>query len=227
MAGVQASLLTFLKEIENNNTREWFEEQKTRYKKEEAEFKNFGNEVLEKLNEHDAIEKMKVYRIYRDIRFSKDKTPFKTNRTISYMREGEALRGSYYLSIKPGDSFLAGGFFSPNPADLLRIRKEFDMDDEEIRTIMNNKAFKDAFGNKFEPLDQVKTAPKGFSKESKAIDLIRNKSFVFRKHFTDETVTSENFSDLVNEYFVLFRPFFDYMSDVLTTDLNGVSLLGK
>ena len=226
MGAVQASLLKFLKELEKNNNREWFETKKDYYKKEETEFKKFGNEILEKLNEHDAIEKMKVYRIYRDIRFSKDKTPFKTNRTISYAREGEALRGGYYLHIKSGESFLAGGFFSPSPADLKRIRQEFDMDDEEIRTIMNDKAFKAAFGNQFEPHDQVKTAPKGFSKESKAIDLIKNKSFFFKHSFTDAEVTSADFSSTVNEYYKLFRPFFDYMSDVLTTDLNGVSLLG-
>lgn len=227
MAAVQESLLSFLKELESNNNREWFDAQKDHYKKEAEAFKKFGNVVLDNLNEHDAIEKMKIYRIYRDIRFSKDKTPFKTNRTVSYMREGEALRGGYYLHIKSGESFVAGGFFSPAPADLRRIRQEFDMDDEEIRAIMNNKEFKAAFGNEFVPHDQVKTSPKGFSKDSKAIDLIKNKSFFFKHDFTDAEVIANDFSDKLDKYYKLFRPFFDYMSDVLTTDLNGVSLLEK
>lgn len=225
MAGIQPSLLEFLSELALNNNREWFDEQKIRFKKEEANFKDFGTEVLEGLEAIDKIEKMKVYRIYKDVRFSKDKTPYKTNRTISFIREGEALRGSYYLHVTPGGTFLGGGFFSPNPADLLRIRKEFEMDDQEIRDIMNNKAFSKAFGNQFVPRDQVKTAPKGFSKEHPAIDLLKNKSFFFQQKFTDTQIQSDNFHKEVVKGFKLLRPFFDYMSDVLTTDLNGVSLL--
>lgn len=225
MAAVALSLLEFLSELAENNNREWFDEQKTRYKKEQAIFDDFGNTVLDELQKIDKIEKMKMYRIYRDIRFSKDKTPFKTNRTIGYIREGEALRGSYYLNVAPGATFLGGGFFSPNPADLLRIRKEFEMDDQEIRDIMNNKAFSKAFGNQFVPRDQVKTAPKGFSKDHPAIDLLKNKSFFFQQKFTDKQVQDDNFHKEVLKGFKLLRPFFDYMSDVLTTDLNGVSLL--
>ena len=227
MAGIQPSLLEFLSELAENNNREWFEVQKTRYKKEEVIFKDFGNTVLEGLQKVDKIEKMKLYRIYKDVRFSKDKTPYKTNRTISFSREGEALRGSYYLHIAPGDSFLGGGFFAPNPADLLRIRKEFEMDDQEIRDIMNDKAFSKAYGNEFVPHDQVKTAPKGFSKEHPAIDLLKNKSFFFQQKFTDAQVQSDNFHKEVLKSYKLLRPFFDYMSDVLTTDFNGVSLLEK
>ena len=168
---------------------------------------------------------MKVYRIYKDVRFSKDKTPYKTNRTISFIREGEALRGSYYLHVAPGNTFLGAGFFAPNPADLLRIRKEFEMDDQEIRDIMNDKAFSKAFGNEFVPENQVKTAPKGFSKDHKAIDLIKNKSFFFKQSFSDKQIQSDNFSKEVLKSYKLLRPFLNYMSDVLTTDLNGVSLL--
>lgn len=225
MAGIEASLLTILSELKENNNREWFEVQKERYKKEEAKFKDFGNTVLEGLQQVDNIEKMKLYRIYKDVRFSKDKTPYKTNRTISYIREGEALRGSYYMHIAPGDSFIGGGFFNPNPADLLRVRKEFEMDDQEIRDIMNDKAFSKAYGNQFVPRDQVKTAPKGFSKEHPAIDLLKNKSFFFQQKFTDTQVQSDNFHKEILKSYKLLRPFFDYMSDVLTTDLNGVSLL--
>lgn len=225
MAAIQESLLTFLSELAENNNREWFEEHKLRYKEEQNLFNDFGNAVLEGLQQVDKIEKMKVYRIYRDVRFSKDKTPYKTNRTLNYIREGEALRGGYYMHIAPGNSFIGAGFFDPNPADLLRIRKEFEMDDQEIRDIMNNKAFVKAFGNQFEPHNQVKTAPKGFSKEHPAIDLIKNKTFFFKQQFTDTQIQKTNFSDEVLKSYKLLRPFLDYMSDVLTTDLNGVSLL--
>lgn len=157
MSKIHPSLFEFLSELAQNNNRDWFDGQKIRYQNEETNFKDFGNTVLEGLQKVDKIEKMKVYRIYKDVRFSKDKTPYKTNRTISFTREGEALRGSYYLHVAPGDTYIGGGFFSPNPTDLLRIRKEFEMDDQEIRDIMNLKAFSKAFGNQFVPRDQVKT----------------------------------------------------------------------
>lgn len=119
---------------------------------------------------------------------------------------------------------MAGGFFSPEPADLLRIRKEFEMDASEIKTILNEKQFKNAFGG-FNQENRVKTAPKGFSKVDPTIDLIRLKSFFVTHPFTDKEVHSADFSDQVIHHFELLRPYFDYMSEVLTTDLNGVSLI--
>ncbi len=226
MAGVAIDLLNFLNELKENNNREWFEVNKPTFKKLDNDFKNlFGAEILEGLNKTDHIEKMKVFRIYKDIRFSKDKTPFKTNRSISFSREGAALRGGYFLHVEPGNTYLGGGFFGPNPADLLRIRKEFEMDDQEIRAIMTDQDFSKVYGSEFVPYSQVKTAPKGFSKEHHAIDLIKNKSFFFEKKFTDKEIIATNFSSKVVKCFELLRPYFDYMSDVLTTDLNGVSLL--
>ncbi len=225
MAGIPKSLLVFLEELKNNNNREWFDSQKARFKKEETDFKSFGAKTLKGLEETDQIEKMKVYRIYRDIRFSKDKTPYKTNRSMLFKREGEARRGSYFLSIESGNSFVGGGFFAPNPADLLRIRKEFEMDDSEMREIMNNKEFSKVYGNEFVPYNQLKTAPKGFEKTHPAIDLIKNKSFFFQHFYTDKEVLDPYFSDKVIAHFKLLRPYFDLMSDILTTDLNGESLL--
>lgn len=227
MAGISKSLFLFLKELKENNNKEWFEVNKPRYQEEEKALKLFGQQVKEQLDITDKIEKAKVYRIYKDVRFSKDKTPYKTNRGLSFMREGEARRGSYFLNIEPGNSFIGGGFFSPNPADLLRIRKEFEMDATEIREIMSKPEFSKVFGTEFVPYSQVKTAPKGFSKEHAAIDLIKNKSFFFQHNYTDTQVQQPNFSKTMVTHYELLRPFFDLMSDVLTTGLNGVSLLLK
>jgi uncharacterized protein (DUF2461 family) len=119
---------------------------------------------------------------------------------------------------------MAGGFFEPNPADLLRIRKEFEMDSSEIHEILNQKDFKKAFEN-FNQEYAVKTAPKGFSKEDENINLIRLKSFFVNHRFTDKEVFSADFKDKLIHHYQLLRPFFNYMSDVLTTDLNGESLL--
>ncbi|MBA3986204.1 MAG: DUF2461 domain-containing protein, partial [Flavobacteriales bacterium] len=134
------------------------------------------------------------------------------------------LRGSYYLQLEPGNSFIGCGFFEPNPADLLRIRKEFEMDDSEIRDILHLPAFKKVY-NGFDTTNQVKTAPKGFDKTHKAIDLIKNKNFFVAHYYSDKEVLSEDFLKSILYHFQLVQPLFKYMSDVLTTDLNGVSLI--
>ena len=123
----------------------------------------------------------------------------------------------------PGNSLFAGGFFSPNPDDTKRIRKEFEIDDTEMRKIMKKKKFKDTFGGL--QGHEVKTSPRGFDIEHKAIDLIKKKQFYFEKTFTDKEVFSPEFFDEVVDAFKTIRPFFNYMSDVLTTNLNGESLL--
>ncbi|WP_298519008.1 DUF2461 domain-containing protein [uncultured Kordia sp.] len=214
---------SFLSRLQENNTREWFTENKKEFKEIEKEVKQFYNQLGEHLNKHDQIDKVKIFRIYRDVRFSKDKTPYKTHFGGSFHRVKPRLRGGYYLHIQPNnESFIATGFWEPNKDDLLRIRKEFEMDDTEIRKIINKKAFKDTWG----PFvgDEVKTAPKGFSKEHAAIDLIKKKQFIFTKKLTDKEVTSPDFMTQIDTYFKAIRPFFNYMSEVLTTDLNGVSL---
>ncbi len=225
MAGISPSLFNFLSDLTANNNKEWFDSNKPRYLEEEKKFKAVCTEIFNGLQNTDQIEKMKVYRIYKDVRFSKDKTPYKTHRSANFTREGEALRGGYFLKIEQGNCLMGGGFFQPNPADLLRIRKEFEMDAEPIRAIMSDKTFSKSFGSEFVPYNQVKTAPKGFSKDDPAIDLIKNKSFFFEHQFTDEEVLSDNFSEKVVHHFELLRPFFDYMSEILTTDLNGESLI--
>jgi uncharacterized protein (TIGR02453 family) len=146
------------------------------------------------------------------------------HRSVSFSRAGAQRRGGYYLRLESGNSYMAGGFFEPNPADLLRIRKEFEMDASEIREILNQKDFKKAFGN-FNQEYSVKTAPKGFNKDDENIDLIRLKSFFVNHRFTDEEVFAADFKYNLIHHYQLLRPFFNYMSDVLTTDLNGVSLL--
>ena len=215
---------SFLKRLSQNNNREWFTEHKKEFKEIENEVKQFYNQLSEHLNKHDKIDKVKIFRIYRDVRFSKDKTPYKTHFGGSFHRIKPHLRGGYYLHIQPNnESFIATGFWDPNKEDLLRIRKEFETDAIEIRNIIAEKSFKENWGELAG--DEVKTAPKGFSKEHEAIDLIKKKQFIFTKKFTDKEVTSADFMTTVNDNFKAIRPFFNYMSDVLTTDLNGVSLL--
>ncbi|MFL1012852.1 DUF2461 domain-containing protein [Flavisericum labens] len=222
---VPKTVFTFLKKLEENNNRDWFNENKAEFKDLEKEVKSFYSTVFENLNKHDDVDKLKIFRIYRDVRFSKNKIPYKTHFGGSFHRTKPKLRGGYYLHVQPNnESFLATGFWQPESSDLLRIRKEFEMDDTEIRDILSNKNFNVIWGDTFEG-DEVKTAPKGFSKEHDAIDLIKKKQYIFTKKFTDKEVLDSNFLNEVDAAFRAVRPFFNYMSDVLTTDLNGVSLI--
>jgi uncharacterized protein (TIGR02453 family) len=221
---ISKDVFNFLKKLEKNNDRDWFNENKPVFKVLEAEVKAFFYAINEKLNVHDETDKVKVFRIYRDVRFSKNKLPYKTHFGGSFHRVKPRLRGGYYFHIQPNnESFIATGFWDPAKEDLLRIRKEFEMDDEEIRTILNNKSFKAVWGD-IEG-EALKTAPKGFDKEHKAIDLIRRKQFVFTKKLTDKEVQSKELLEIIDHAFKGIRPYFNYMSDVLTTDLNGESLI--
>ncbi|MGY8932822.1 MAG: DUF2461 domain-containing protein [Flavobacteriales bacterium] len=224
MAAIQKSIFSFLNKLKTNNNRDWMTEHKKEYQSNEKLLKQFYGSVEASLNITDEISKLKVFRINRDLRFSKDKTPYNIHRSASFSRAGAQRRGSYYLRIEPGNSAMAGGFFSPEPVDLLRIRREFEMDTTEIRTILNQKEFKKAFQG-FNQENQLKTAPRDFNKEDPNIDLIKLKNYFVVHHFTDDEVMSKDFEDQLMNHFLLLRPYFDYMSEVLTTDLNGVSLL--
>lgn len=221
---ITKEIIQFLKRLKKNNNREWFAEHKVTFKTIEASAKAFYNSLMEELNTHDDIEKLKMFRIYRDVRFSKDKTPYQPHFAGSFSRLGTRLRGGYYLRIRPdGESFMACGFWLPEKEDLLRIRKELELDASEFKKVINEKSFKKAWGEL--KGEELKTAPKGFDKEDPNIDLIRKKGYIFTHEFTDEEVLSPGFFEDVSSRFKAIRPFFDLMSDILTTNLNGESLL--
>jgi uncharacterized protein (TIGR02453 family) len=213
-------VFNFLKKLEKNNDRDWFDTNKPEFKKVQLQLKQHFQALYDLMKQHDEVDDSKIFRIYRDVRFSKNKLPYKIHFSGSFHRKKPQLRGGYYVHIQPNDqSFLGVGFWDPNKEDLLRIRKEFEMDDEDIRSILKNKNLKQTWGE-IEG-EELKTAPRDFDKEHHAIDLIRKKQYIFTKKYTDEEVLSENFIFQVNEDFKAIKPFFNYMSDVLTTNLNG------
>jgi uncharacterized protein (TIGR02453 family) len=219
-----SSSLFYLKKLKKNNNRDWFAENKPTFIEAQNNAKELYAEIRNNLEEHDDIEKFKLFRIYRDVRFSKDKTPYKPHFAGSFSRLGKQLRGGYYLRIRPGESFLAGGFWEPNKEDLLRIRKEIEVDATEFREILEDKNFQHYFGNTFKG-DELKTAPRGFDKEHPDVDLLRKKGFIAVRNFTDEEVLSSNFISEVDNSYKALRPFFNLFSDILSTNLNGESLI--
>lgn len=221
---IEKSTLQYLSALKKNNNREWFTDTKDTFLVAQKNAKEMFSTVKTGLETHDEIEKFKLFRIYRDVRFSKDKTPYKPHFAGSFSRFGNHLRGGYYLRIRPGESFLGGGFWEPNKEDLLRIRKEIELDASEIKNLFSNASFKKYFGNEFIG-ETLKTAPRGFDKEHAEIKLLRKKAFIVVRNFTDEEVLATNFLEEVNESFLALRPFFNLFSDILTTNLNGESLV--
>ncbi|MDI1353867.1 MAG: DUF2461 domain-containing protein [bacterium] len=226
-AVIQASNLEFLKLLKKNNNRDWFNAHKDRYLTELDHIVHFADALLLEMNKHDVIEnpsgKKSLFRIYRDVRFSKDKQPYNNWFSGAFKRATKARRGSYYFHIEPGNSFAGGGFWGPEPADLKRVRDEFAADPAPFRKIVKSKGFKDNFGSL--EGEQLKTSPKGFNADDPAIDLIRYKQYLVMKKFTDKEVMSPDFLKKLNDTFKQMRPFFNYMSEVLTTDVNGESVL--
>lgn len=216
-------IFSFLSQLEQNNHREWFEAHKPDFKALERSVKQFGETLKGQLNRHDSIDRFKLFRIYRDVRFSKDKTPYKTHFGLTWHRIKPQLRGGYYLHLKPNDIFLACGFWDPKPADLKRIRQELAVDGDEYRAIINATAFKSVWGN----LEgaAVKTAPKGYAKDHPNIDLLRFKQHLFSVRYTQKEATSPDFLRRLDDALQAVRPFVDYISDVLTTNADGESLL--
>ena len=223
MNTINPDVFTFYKALAKNNTREWFEPQKARFKALEKEVKAFNEGVKSALETTDEIEKVKMFRIYRDVRFSKNKLPYKTHLSTSIHREGKHLRGGYYVHIEPGNSFIACGFWNPNKEDLYRIRKEIESEYVEFSTLLEAKELKKQWGILYG--DQLKSCPKGFNKEHVAIKWLRYKQFILKKGFTDKECLAEDFSIKVVDHFRAARPFLDFMTLALTTDLNGESIV--
>ena len=214
--------LKFLNDISENNNRDWFADHKESYLAAKANVDGFGQAVFSELSESDVLEKLQLYRIYRDVRFSKDKSPYHKGFDGRLARATKYRRGGYYFHIEPGNNHVLGGFWRPNKEDLLRIRQEILVDADPFRKILADASFVQFFGTL--QGEQLKTAPKGFPKDHPDVDLLQYKQFYVQKNFTDDEATSPDFVSKVVAAFQAMRPFFDYMSVVLTTDENGEEL---
>ena len=217
------AIFRFFKQLAKNNNRKWFEQNKSEFKALETEVKQFGEALKDQLNQNDSIDLFKLFRIYRDVRFSIDKTPYKTHFGLTWHRTKPEFRGGYYLHLKPDDIFLACGFWDPAPADLKRIRQEIDLYGDEYRNIINAPALKNTWGEL--QGNNVRTAPKGYSKDHHDIDLLRFKQHIFMIRYTEEEVTARDFMNRLDAALHAVRPFVDYMSAVLTTNSDGESLV--
>lgn len=213
----------FLKQLEKNNNRDWFKENKQLHDQAKKIVQSFTEQLFHHLKNENNLDDFKVFRIYRDIRFSKNKTPYKTHFGIGFHRLKPVHRGGYYLHLEPGNSFLASGFWQPNKEDLLRIRKEIELDHEFFAKATNQpkliKSWNSMVG------EQLKLAPKGFDKNHPGIKLLRFKQFIYSQKISDSQLYASDFNKVIKKEFNSILPFLDFMGDILTSDLNGESII--
>lgn len=216
----------FLAQLALNNNRDWFNEHKEDYLLARSNTERFVDALIVKMNTHDQLStlsgKKSLYRIHNDVRFTKDKSPYNARFAGYLKRTKPFLRGGYYFWIKPGGTRIACGFAYPAPADLNRARLDIMRNHDEWIRILNTRAIRSVFGNM--KGDLVRTTPRGFPKDHPAIELLRYKQYWFEASFSDREVLAPDFLINLNRAFKVIRPFFDHMSEVLTTDLNGEPL---
>lgn len=213
---VKPDTLQFLRELTENNNRPWFEDNKKRYEAAKNDVEALVGEVLVGCSVFEPTlaelkAKQCVFRIYRDVRFSKNKDPYKNNMGAWFNKGGKkAPFAGYYLHIQPGSSFLAGGLYMPESKILKNIRQEIDYNADEFKAILNNPKFKKVFGG----LDdhKLKTTPKGYDKENPEIELLRHTSFVVSHKVSDEELLDTKFAQKAVEVFKTLHPFNTFLN---------------
>lgn len=210
------TLLTFLTDLKENNNRDWFNQNKGRYIEAKESFESITQELIEQLAlEDDTIKGLKakdcIFRIYRDARFSKDKSPYKTHMG-AYINQGgrKGETCGYYFHLEPGASFLAGGLHAPSPAILFEVRDSIYADAEEFKAIINTPAFVETFGAI--QGDKLKNGPKGFPKDFEDIELLKHKTMVAIHQLNDDELIADGFMDRSMRVFRRLKPFSDYFN---------------
>lgn len=227
MSQITKTTYDFLKLVAKNNNRPWFQENKHLYEASHKEMIAFSESLYDLMKKHDNVldvpPKKRLFRIYRDVRFSKDKSPYKKHWAGGIKRDTPYLRGGYYFHIEPGNSVVGAGFWNPNGNDIKLVRSHINADPSEITKINASKAIQETFGGI--KGEKLKKNPRGIDPNPGAEEWIKHKQFLLHRKQTDQEVLDPNFASNLDEIFQKVRPFFDYMSEILTTDLNGESLI--
>ena len=214
---LQKSTIHFLEQIVLNNNKPWFDEHRNEYLSVKSDFEQLAADVLKGMGELDPVfkeinAKDCVMRIFRDVRFSKDKTPYKTNLGAGFSSGGKSFPGAgYYLHIQPGGySFAGGGLWQPESARLKAIRQEIDYNFDEFSKIINDKQFKKMFGEiEGEKLIKV---PKGYAEDNPAIEYLKLKSFTVGCKIADADLTKKGLDKKVIDAFGVMKPFVDFLN---------------
>lgn len=215
-ATLSSKTFDFLKKLTQNNNREWFTENKGLYTDSQENVINFLEDLIkemggfdEELSKIDA--KKSLFRIYRDTRFSKDKSPYKTNFGASLGMGKGSQKGGYYLHLEPKKSFLAGGIYMPESSVLKEVRKEISLYREDFLKILNQKDFKKHFPE-LDQDDKLKKVPQGFEKEDPMAEYLKLKNFIVVYNLKDEEVLDKNAVKNLAKIFKLMKPLNDFLN---------------
>jgi len=214
------STFNFLKEIKENNNREWFQEHRQQYDHALADFTEFSHHILLGLSKIDPkvdadypVSKC-IFRIYRDIRFSKDKTPYKSFFSAGFSSEGKSSKiPGYYMQLEPGKSFVVAGIWQPDKEKLGAIRQEIDYNAEKFRSIVSHPNF--IKNVKLDRDDQLKKAPQGYDPNHPEIEFLKLKSFMAFRSLTDEEVISGNATQTIFKTYEACMDFQEFLYEAL------------
>lgn len=219
---IMDTILSFLRRLARNNNRDWFEKNKDKYLQAKETFEDFVTVLYEDLIKIDGSltgldPKKFIFRIYRDVRFSKDKKPYKTNFAAAFSATGKGLGSpGYYFHLEPGDkSFVAGGLFRPAPDNLAKVRQEIDYNAEILRGIINDKKFRRLFQG-FWDGDKLKTIPRGYAADHPEVAMLKLRSFIMTHAFTDKSVTNRKFKNSLVNAFQTVRPLNLFLTEALS-----------
>lgn len=217
MTAIHNDTLQFLREVKDNNNREWFAANKPRYVAARENLSVWLSELTEKMKKNDdrimATPPRGVGRIYRDIRFSPDKTPYRTFLGAMIFRAPEGRNCEYYVHFEPGNIFAGGGIYMPDPAQLKLIRDDISYSTKELEKIVRKPDFKKYFGEIIG--DKLQRAPKGFSPDHPAIEWLRYKQFLVLRSFSDKQALQQNFQEEVLKTLLAAKPLFDHIDNAL------------
>ncbi|MCD4795116.1 MAG: DUF2461 domain-containing protein [Bacteroidales bacterium] len=214
------SILNFLTELKVNNNREWFQDNKPVFEDAKNSFEEFVNILILKIKEFDntidvSSAKECIFRIYRDVRFSKNKEPYKPNFGAYIAKGGRKSEfAGYYIHIESGASFAGGGIYCPQPKVLKSVRDDIYNDSSNIKKIISEPTFKTVFPEMYG--EKLKTAPRGFPKDFPDIQLLNYKSYTVNKNLTNEDLTAGDFLDNLLSIFKTQKLFNDYLNGVIT-----------
>lgn len=213
--------LEFLSDLAKHNSKEWMDDNKKRYNEAKGYVIELLAEVIEKTSQFDksliGVEPKKtLFRINRDIRFSKNKDPYKTNFGAAIVEGGrKSGNPGYYLHIMPGESMVGGGLFQPEPATLQKVRQEIDYNGGKLRKMIDSKKFKEVYDEPYGE-DKLKTAPKGYPKDHPDLDLLQLKHYVFMNQVSDKEVTSGKMVEAAVNAYKTLQPFNNFLREAIS-----------
>ncbi len=219
---LQPSTLKFLKSLKKNNNKPWFDAHRKDYESAKEDFATFVQAVIYKHGKKDkTISQLKakdcMFRINRDVRFSKDKSPYKTNMGAYINRGGKkSVFGGYYFHCEPGESFMGGGLWMPMPPELNKVRQEIDYNFNEFKKIVQSKKFKSIYKDLSRSVEYVLTrVPKGYEPTNPAAEYLKMKSFVALASLKDSDITSKNLISKTVEAFEALQPLVEFINEAV------------